>query len=307
MTLTTTALRLERGRGFALEAPALELRPGEVLGLVGRNGAGKSTLLQLLSGYLRPDRGEISWDGKPFARHSRPEWARNVAVVPQEAGAVPPLTVAEYVRLGRVPFRGLLQSFTPADLAAVETALARCGLGGLSTVPLAELSGGQRQRARIARALAQGSRLLLLDEPTNHLDLAAVRDVALLVRELASEGTAFVASLHDLDVASYVTTQVAFVGAGGVETPGPTRSALTPEAVLRHLGAAVDAVPRGDGSTVFPLRYPDAALSADVAIPGASAIPDPAEPVPFAPFGDAPASGDGWEALLGGRRTARLS
>lgn len=285
MTLTTTALRFARGRGFTLAAPPLELGPGEVLGLLGPNGSGKSTLLQLLSGFLRPDAGEIRWDGRAFARHSRAEWARHVAVVPQEAGIIPPFTVTEYARLGRVPFRGVLQSFTAGDLAAAAEAVERCGLSGLRNAPLAELSGGQRQRARIARALAQGSHLLILDEPTNHLDLSAIRDVALLLKELAADGTAFIASLHNLEVASYVTTRVSFVTAGVVESPRPTRDALTADAVLRHLGTAVDTVARSDGSLAFPIRYPDAALAAE-------SFGDPADPVPCAPFGDIPAFPD---------------
>ncbi|MBL3699483.1 ABC transporter ATP-binding protein [Leucobacter luti] len=286
MTLTTTRLRLARDRGFALDAPALEVQPGEVLGLLGRNGSGKSTLLRVLSGYLAPDSGRVSWNGRPLAAHSRAEWAKLVAIVPQEAGTTPPLTVFEYVRLGRVPFRGLLQSFTRSDIDSVRSAIERCGLEQLIAVPLPQLSGGQRQRARIARALAQGSRLLILDEPTNHLDLSAIRDIALLIKELASDGTAFVASLHNLDIASYVATHIAFLENGTVREVGTTGETLTRESIMRHLDVAVDATERSDGGLSFSLRYPDAAPSADaLAWAGGHG-----EGVPFAPFGDAPAS-----------------
>ena len=282
--LSTTSLRFGRTRGFQLATPPFEVHAGEVLGFLGPNGSGKSTLLQLLSGYLRPQQGEVSWRGVPFPRHSRAQWAQAVAVVPQEAGVIPPLTVHEYVRLGRVPFRGLLQSFTTADHDAVELAIERCGIACLRNELLAELSGGQRQRARIARALAQGSQLLILDEPTNHLDLSAIRDVTMLITTLASEGTAFIASLHNLDVASYVTTHTAFIVDGSVQAMGPTATTLTPELVLHHLGVAVDAAPRGGGRLAFSLRYPDAALvSRDV-----EWQIEATEAVPSAPFGDIP-------------------
>ncbi|UOR02182.1 ABC transporter ATP-binding protein [Leucobacter allii] len=296
MTLTTTPLTLSRGRGFTLSTPALEVRPGEVLGLIGPNGSGKSSLLQLLSGFLAPDRGEIRWNGRTIGRTPRAEWATQVAVVPQETEAIPPLTVAEYVRLGRVPFRGLLQSFTAGDLVAADAAIARCGIAQLRDAPLGELSGGQRQRARIARALAQGSRLLLLDEPTNHLDLAAIRDIALLLRELAGDGTAFVTSLHDLNVASQVTTQVAFMSAGSVEAIGPTAETLTSAAVLQHLGVEVEVTPHEGQRPTFSLRYAPRGDRSPAGVPRpagaglfAGALHDG---IPFAPFGDAPASVD---------------
>lgn len=280
MSFHTTALTLSRSHSFTLSAPPLQVLPGEILGFLGPNGAGKSTLLQLLSAYLRPDQGEVFWQGKPYAQHRRSQWASRIAVVPQESGVMPPVTVFEYVRLGRVPLRGLLQAFTPHDVKSVNMALERCGLLPLRQKPLAELSGGQRQRSRIARALAQGSEMLLLDEPTNHLDLAAIHDTVLLLKQLAADGTALAVSMHDLNVASYLTTKVALMTQGCISMQGPTRTTLTAETIHRYWGVTVDPILHGDGSRSFSLRY-DAARGV-----GNNMLSPSSDFVPKAPFGE---------------------
>lgn len=279
MSFHTTSLTLTRSHRFTLSSPPLNIEPGEILGFLGPNGSGKSTLLQLLSGYLRPDTGEVYWQGKPYPQHRRRQWASNVAVVPQESGTMPPLTVFEYVRLGRVPFRGILQSFTSNDLKFVNETLDKCGILSFKETPLAELSGGQRQRARIARGLAQGSNMLLIDEPTNHLDLVGIRDTTLLLKDLAADGTTLVVSLHDLNVASFLTSKVALMSQGCILAQGPTETTLTAESINQYWGVTVDPVLHANGARSFSLQY-------ETTRPSINLWGSSLDVVPNAPLGD---------------------
>lgn len=242
MTLTVTPLQLRRSRGFSLNSPAMDLRQGEILSVLGPNGAGKSTFLQLLAGQLKPDRGRVMWDGQSRAALGRRAWAKHVAFVSQEASAPPALRLGQYVRLGRIPFRGLFQPFTAEDDTAVASALDLCGLTDYADVWMEQLSGGQRQRGRIARALAQDPGVLLLDEPTNHLDLAVMRNTAHLLGDLARSGVALVISVHDLDFAAVLSDRAAVLHQGQVQVIGPTSQTLTADTIRRYWGVEVISV-----------------------------------------------------------------
>lgn len=246
MSLSVTPLRLARSRGFVLRSPAMRLAPGEILSILGPNGAGKSTFLQLLAGQLEPDEGSVQWEGLTRSALGRRAWAKHVAFVAQEAGAAPALRLGQYVRLGRIPFRGLLQPFTAQDEAAVTTAIELCGLTGHADAWMQQLSGGQRQRARIARALAQEPGVLLLDEPTNHLDLAVMRNTARLLQNLADSGVALVISVHDLDFAAVLSDRAAILQQGQVQVSGSTSQALTAESIRKYWGVGVISVSDGD-------------------------------------------------------------
>lgn len=234
MTLTTTELHLARSGGFAFESPAFELASGEIVGVLGPNGAGKSTLLQLLAGQLEAQRGSVMWGGQTRGSLGRRRWARHVAFVAQEGGLAPELRVEQFVRLGRIPFRGLFQAFTSEDERAVAAAIERCGLTEVGDSWVSQLSGGLRQRARIARALAQEPEVLLLDEPTNHLDLAVIRRTAHLLQSLADSGVTLVMSVHDLDFAAVLSDRVALLDRGRMREIGPTAGTLTEAAIRRY-------------------------------------------------------------------------
>lgn len=239
MTLSTTTLHLSRDREFTLNAPAIQFRSGEVFGIIGPNGAGKSTLLHILAGQLTPQNGHVAWRGTPRQHFSGHKWARHVALVSQESDTQPQLTVREFVKLGRIPFTGLFRPYTTQDNQIVSDVLEQCGIAHIATSTVHTLSGGQRQRARIARALAQQPEALLLDEPTNHLDLAAIRDTAALIRELAESGVTLILSLHDLDLARVLTDRVAILSHGTVQQYGPTAITLTRSAVEHHWGVEI--------------------------------------------------------------------
>jgi len=165
---------LDRGGKTVLESLSAGIPEGATA-IVGPSGAGKSTLLRLLNRLADPDRGEISYRGRPLRSHEPLALRREVGLVPQ----LPALldgTVESNLRYA-------------AELAGepleLEETLARAGLDpSFAGRDVAKLSVGEQQRAMLARALAQRPRVLLLDEPTSALDHAARDTIEAALGEL---------------------------------------------------------------------------------------------------------------------------
>ncbi len=213
---------------LALDGVDLAVGPGEVFGLLGPNGAGKTTLLRLAAGLVAPTEGAVRLIGDAPASLRRREAARRAAFVPASLHVPLPMTVREFVALGRLPhLRGLFESRD--DRAKVRAALDLVEAADLADRPYASLSSGEQKRTLVARALAQEPRVLLLDEPTATLDIA--HGVALLdrLRALARrEGLAVLASIHDLNLALQFCDRLALLRDGHVRAQGE------PESVMRY-------------------------------------------------------------------------
>jgi len=158
----------------------LEIRPEDLVYIVGPNGGGKSTLLKLVLGILRPSRGRVRVFGRPPE-----ELISRVGYVPQHAtfDAHFPATVNDVVLMGRAG-RHVFGFYGAADHAAAAKALGDVGLKGFGKRSFTGLSGGERQRVLIARALASEPALLLLDEPMAHVDYETSRDIHHLLHEV---------------------------------------------------------------------------------------------------------------------------
>lgn len=224
------------GRRTVLAEVDLEVRPGEVFGLVGANGSGKSTLLRALAGVRDPAAGEVLVDGRPLTSYRARERARHLAFVAQEEAAPSDLLVAELVALGRVPHARAWGGLGPGSREAVRRALRLVDLEYAAHQSLDRLSGGERRRAVIARGLAQEASLLLLDEPTNHLDISHQLALMRLVRRLGRGGRTVVLALHDLDLAATFCDRIAVLHDGGVLACGTPGEVLTPEVLHDAFG-----------------------------------------------------------------------
>ncbi|MEU6390818.1 ABC transporter ATP-binding protein [Streptomyces sp. NPDC046939] len=221
------------GGALVLDGVSLTPRPGAVTGVLGPNGSGKSTLLRLLAGVLAPASGVVTLDGSALGGVPRRTAARRIALVHQQADTQVELTVADVVRLGRVPHRRAWSSLSAADETAVRDALERTGLTGHADRLWHTLSGGERQRAQIARALAQEPRELLLDEPTNHLDIQHQLELLDLISGL---GLTSVVALHDLNLAATYCDQVVVLRRGRVVAAGAPGAVLTEELIADVYG-----------------------------------------------------------------------
>jgi putative ABC transport system ATP-binding protein len=207
------------GRTVALDGASLAVSPGEVVAVVGPSGSGKSTLLHCAAGILRPDAGQIVFDGQRVERMS--ESARSAlrrsafGFVFQFGQLVPELTAAENialpVMLGGTSRRGAL--------AEAKRWLAQLDLAAVAGKRPGELSGGEGQRVAVARALAHRPRVVFADEPTGSLDsLSGELVMNLLVGLAGNEGAAIVIVTHDARTAAYARRDVV-VRDGRIVTP----------------------------------------------------------------------------------------
>lgn len=221
-----TGIRFRRGKRTILHDIDITVQDGRVLGLVGPNGSGKTTLLRCLFGSLKPDTGTVTVDGEALGEMNKKVLAHKLSVVTQEHESDMPVSIAELVMLGRLPYLGLTGKPTSEDEAIVEKSLRDVGAIDLATRDFSALSGGEKQRALIARGLAQRSTHLLLDEPTNHLDIRFQYDVMDLIALLPC---ASVVVLHDLNLAARYCDDVMLIHDGRVVATGPTEDVLRPE------------------------------------------------------------------------------
>lgn len=217
----------------------LRATAGSFTAVLGPNGSGKSTLLRGLGRILPLSAGSVEVAGRGLDSFSHKEFARQVAFLPQAAVVPDQVTVRELVGRGRFPHHGLWRPWSRNDGPAIEEAMAAAGIAELSGRRVAELSGGQQQRVWLALVLAQQASVLLLDEPTTFLDIAHQYEVLELCRELAADGRAVVAVLHDLDQAARYADQLVVLQAGRVAAAGPPAEVLTPELMTEVFGLSV--------------------------------------------------------------------
>jgi D-xylose transport system ATP-binding protein len=196
----------------ALYRVDFEIRPGEVMALVGDNGAGKSTLIKGIAGIYPFDEGEVLLDGQHVTIHGPRDAARRgVEVVYQDLALADNLDVVANMFLGRErTLAGVVLDESSMERTAGET-LDSLSVTTLKSVrqTVAGLSGGQRQSVAVAKAVMWNSRVVILDEPTAALGVAQTRQVLNLVRRLAERdlGVAIVThNLHDVfEVADKIT------------------------------------------------------------------------------------------------------
>jgi ABC-type sugar transport system ATPase subunit len=205
----------------ALDEVDFELAPGEVMALLGENGAGKSTLVKILAGLSTPDEGTILLDGVP-ADLGNPRRSREagIALAAQELSVIGPLSAAENIFLGGVPFSG---AWTRRRLArAARPHLEAVGLGDLDpAAPVETLSVAERQLVEIARLLARDARILILDEPTASLSDNEIERVKRSVRGLADRGLSVVYVTHRLSEVFEIADRVTIMRNGHSLPPRP--------------------------------------------------------------------------------------
>src|SRR6476646_8762332 len=183
----------------AVRSLSLDVRAGEVHAICGHNGAGKSTLVKALVGLVKPDEGEIRFDGKELSlRNPHDAQAHGIALVNQELSLVPELSVEDNIYLG-----GLDVPLVYRRRRLSENARAVLDQLGLRHVqlgtPVETLSIGERQLVEIARLLVRDARLLILDEPTATLSKPELERVFRATRELVAQGRSVIFVSHRLD------------------------------------------------------------------------------------------------------------
>jgi len=191
---------------LALDSISFELKPGEIVGLLGPNGAGKSTLMKLLTGYLKPSKGDVYIDNLLLSE--------NVLVTQQKIGYLPehnPLYTDMYVKEYLEFVAGLYK--LPASY--VSPIIEQVGLTPEVHKKIQQLSKGYRQRIGLAAAILHQPKLIILDEPTTGLDPNQLVEIRSLIKELGKENTVLFSS-HILQEIEAVCDRVILIHKGKI-------------------------------------------------------------------------------------------
>ena len=238
------SVRKSFGGVQAVQDVDLELRAGEVVGLLGHNGAGKSTLIKLLSGALARDGGEIVVDGRAV-RMRDPRDARELGIetIYQDLALADNLDAAANLFLGRETLTkwGLLDHRAMERVARDVIARVNPDFDAFRT-PVRHLSGGQRQAIAIGRAIHFGARVFIMDEPTAALGLQESALVAQWIRRLADQGMAILLVSHDLHDIFELSDRIIVMKSGQIVGAAP-KSELTREQILTWMIAGTSDPP----------------------------------------------------------------
>ena len=209
-------VRKHYGNIRAVDGVDLDIRAGELFGLIGHNGAGKSTLFKMMLGLIPPTSGDIRIGGTGVAGRDFRAVRRTVGYLPENVVLYDNLTGLEtlwlFARLKGVP---------PAEAGP---ALERVGLGYAAKRRVREYSKGMRQRLGFAQALLGKPRILFLDEPTTGLDPEAIRGFYATLRQLRSEGVTTVITSHILAEIQERVDRIAIMAAGKVQAHGTVQA-----------------------------------------------------------------------------------
>ncbi len=208
-----------------LKGFCLDIRDGEFLTLLGPSGCGKTTVLRTIGGFIRPDAGEVFFNGKNIT--ALPPHKREVNTIFQKYALFPHLNVYDNIAFG-MRLKGKSEKEVKD---AVHKMLALVNLSGYAHRGIGQLSGGQQQRVAMARALANEPKVLLLDEPLSALDLKLRKDMQVELKKLQQQtGITFVFVTHDQEEALSMSDRVVVMDGGDIQQIGsPTDIYNEPE------------------------------------------------------------------------------
>ena len=222
--LSVSGITKRFGGVVANQNISFQVAPGELVGIIGPNGAGKSTLFEIVTGFYRPDEGEVRLDGARLTGLA-PDVVcrRGVARTFQKLRPFAGLTVLDNVMVGALT---RITDVRHARERAREL-VRRVGLEDKAEAHARTLSTGQRKRLELARALATEPRILLLDEVTGGVDQRTIPDLVRLVRQLHAGGLTLLVIEHNMRVITAVAQRIVALHLGEVIADG------TPDAVAR--------------------------------------------------------------------------
>lgn len=258
--MTSTILSLTNvSRSFgaieALKGVSFEVRPGEVMGLVGENGAGKSTLLKIISGFDDGYSGELTYAGQPvrFRTPGRAEQA-GVAIAQQELSLIPAMSVAENIFLAG---HNVTTVATRRGLAArARPFLETVGLGDVDPVaPVARFSIGEQHLIEVARLIAHDPQVVILDEPTAALGETDSLRILDMVRRLKARGKSVVYVSHRMDEIFKICDRITVMRDGESHAPRAAADLTVDTLIELMLGRKIGNLfpPRGAPNETRPL------------------------------------------------------
>ena len=222
------------GDSHVLHGIDFALRPGRLLGLLGRNGAGKTTCMNTIMGFLKPRTGSIALFGEPIAGLAPENIARKgVCLVPQGRRMLRTLTVQENLMVAAQPvkqgssrgwnFDRIYELFPRLKERAAQVA--------------GSLSGGEQQMLAIGRALMGNPRVLLMDEPSEGLAPQIVAEVGRTIAQLKADGLAIILVEQNIKLTLNLAEDIVIINTGRVAFTGPANQIKIDDAIVaQHLG-----------------------------------------------------------------------
>lgn len=216
----------------ALQGIDMQIPKGQFTILLGPNGSGKTTLFKVITGLLKPGKGDVRVEGKPFREYTKEELYRRIGFVfqdPNDQLFAP--TVGEDVSFGPVNL-----GLSPAEVRQrVEKSLQLVGISHLINKPIHFLSFGQKKRAAIAGVLAMKPEIIILDEPTAGLDPGGVREIMrLLVKLNKEEGINILMATHDVDLVPLYADRIFILFEGKILLSGNPREVFSKKEIVRN-------------------------------------------------------------------------
>lgn len=232
--LTLVDLHKRYGDVVALDGVGFEVPRGRIVGFLGPNGAGKTTAMRCVFDLVRPDGGQVLWNGRPI----EPGDHLRFGYMPEERGLYPKMKIRE-----QLVYFSRLSGLAPTDAGrSADHWLTRLGLDDRAQSRLEDLSHGNQQRVQLAAALVHNPEMAILDEPFAGLDPIGVATMAEMLRELAGENTGVLFSSHQLDLVQEVCQDVVIIDHGRVVLAGRLDE-LRDRSDHRHLSVTVDGRP----------------------------------------------------------------
>ncbi|CAM4342262.1 heme ABC transporter ATP-binding protein [Vibrio agarivorans] len=221
-------LNLTLGKKTILKQTSASIKGGEFTILLGPNGTGKSSLLKLISREWQT-KGQVSYFGRNLDEWNPAHLAKHVGVLPQHSNLTFAFTAREVVELGGLNLHSCQKGITKIASQNMQ----RTEVTHLADRLFPSLSGGEKQRVHLARVLTQISQsedkcALLLDEPTSALDLGHQHRTLQLAKEMANQGSAVVAVIHDLNLAAQYGDRLIVLNEGQIAADGTPEEVLTP-------------------------------------------------------------------------------
>jgi iron complex transport system ATP-binding protein len=230
----------------------LTVDKGDIVCLLGPNGVGKTTLFKTILGFIRPESGHITIDGKDSTTLSRRTFAAHVAYVPQTSETPFPLKTIDVVLTGCAGQLSIFDTPHETDYKRAHQILNELGVDHLSHRQFDELSGGERQMVLIARALMQNAQILIMDEPTSALDFGNQMRVLSCVKHLAQHGHGILMTSHNPDHAYLCGSSATLIMDNGSIVSGSVEDVVTADNLQKtyHIDIGVYDVQEDDGTHI---------------------------------------------------------
>lgn len=228
MILQVKNLNFSYSNQKILENISFAVKKGEIISVLGPNGVGKSTLVKCLAQIYKEQQANVFYKQKSLLEYKPKLLAQEIAYVPQNLEINFPLTVKEFVLLGRKPY--IKWNISQEDNQIAAEIMAKLSIENLSKRNLQNLSGGEKQKVSLARALAQKPELIILDEPTSNLDLNHQLELIKILNSLANKkDLTVIVVLHDLNLALNYTDKCLLLNQKKVYAYGKAEEVLTSE------------------------------------------------------------------------------